>query len=140
MLLINLINLKKVFYLILLMVRDYRKIEVWRLGYLLTLRLYKLTDKYPEHERGNLISQIRRATTSIPLNIAEGTSRFTKRAYLQFLQYGYGSIRELQVLLELSKDLGYISRIDYEEIDEDIDKLSRKLFLFLKKVEKEKFF
>ncbi|KKQ84176.1 MAG: hypothetical protein UT08_C0022G0013 [Candidatus Woesebacteria bacterium GW2011_GWB1_38_8] len=122
------------------MVRDYRKLEVWRLSYILTIKLYKLTEKYPEHEQGNLISQIRRASTSIPLNIAEGTSRFTKKAYLQFLQYGYGSIRELQVLLELSKDLGYISRIDYEEIDEDIDKLSRKLFLFLKKVEKEKFF
>ena len=116
------------------MVRDYRKLEVWRLSYILTIKLYKLTEKYPEHEQGNLISQIRRASTSIPLNIAEGTSRFTKKAYLQFLQYGYGSIRELQVLLELSKDLGYISRIDYEEIDEDIDKLSRKLFLFLKKV------
>ena len=123
-----------------IMVRDYRKLEVWRLSYILTIKLYKLTEKYPEHEQGNLISQIRRASTSIPLNIAEGTSRFTKKAYLQFLQYGYGSIRELQVLLELSKDLGYISRIDYEEIDEDIDKLSRKLFLFLKKVEKEKFF
>ena len=122
------------------MVRDYRKLEVWRLSYILTIKLYKLTEKYPEHEQGNLISQIRRASTSIPLNIAEGTSRFTKKAYLQFLQYGYGSIRELQVLLELSKDLGYVSRIDYEEIDEDIDKLSRKLFLFLKKVEKEKFF
>jgi len=106
----------------------------------LTLILYKLTESFPEHEQNNLTSQIRRAATSIPLNIAEGTSRFTKKSYLQFLQYAYGSIREVQVLIELSKDLGYIKKKSYDDVSERIDKLSRKLFVFIKKVEREKFF
>lgn len=122
------------------MARNYKNLEVWQIGYQLTLKLYKLTEKFPEHERDNLISQIRRASTSIPLNIAEGSSRFTKNAYLQFLQYAYGSLKELQVLAELSKDLDYITQEDYLMIDEEIDKLSRKLFLFIKKVERERFF
>ena len=122
------------------MLRNYRKLEIYRLGYLLTMKLYEATKFFPEHEQGNLTSQIRRASTSIPLNIAEGSSRFTKKAYLQFLQYAYGSIRELQVLIDLSKDLKYIDLEKYNELNEDIDKLSRKLFVFVKKVEKDKFY
>ncbi len=122
------------------MARDYKKLDVFRLGYLLTLKLYKLTENFPEHERQNLFSQIRRASTSIPLNIAEGSSRFTKKGYLQFLGYAYGSIRELQVLLDLSKDLKYVSFENHLDCYEDIDKLSRKLFMFIKKVEKDEFF
>ena len=122
------------------MARNYNNLEVWQLGYELTLILYKLTESFPEHEQNNLTSQIRRAATSIPLNIAEGTSRFTKKSYLQFLQYAYGSIREVQVLIELSKDLGYIKKKSYDDVSERIDKLSRKLFVFIKKVEREKFF
>ena len=122
------------------MARNYNTLEVWQLGYELTLILYRLTESFPEHEQNNLTSQIRRASTSIPLNIAEGTSRFTKKSYLQFLQYAYGSIREVQVLIELSKDLGYIKHKSYDDVSERIDKLSRKLFVFIKKVEREKFF
>lgn len=122
------------------MARNYKSLEVWQLSYQLTLRLYKLTEGFPEHEQNNLTSQIRRASTSVPLNIAEGTSRFTKKSYLQFLQYAYGSLKELQVLLDLSKDLNYIQKEPYAEVNEELDKLSRKLFTFIKTVERENFF
>ena len=122
------------------MVRNYKDLEVYQISYNLTILLYKLTDKFPGHESNNLISQIRRASTSIPVNIAEGTGRYTKKSYLQFLGYSYGSARELQVLLSLSKDLGYFSKEDYEIVNEELDKLSRKLFVFIMKVEKERFF
>ena len=122
------------------MARDYRKLEVYNLGYALVLKMYKLTEKFPEHEKNNLIDQIRRSVTSIPLNLAEGTSRFTKNSFLQFVQYAYGSIRELQVLLELSKDLNYISLDEYNVINEDVDKLSAKLFRFIKTINKGGFF
>ena len=120
--------------------RNYKGLDVWQLGYELTLKLYKLTETFPESEQNNLTSQIRRASTSIPLNIAEGSSRFTKKSDLQFLQYAYGSIKEIQVLLDLSKDLGYIQKNSYDEVNEDVDKLSRKLFVFIKTVERENFF
>jgi len=122
------------------MAKNYKELEVWKLSYNLALKFYKITENFPEHENDNLISQIRRASTSIPLNIAEGCTRRTKNSFLQFLTYAYGSIKELEVLLELSKDLGYINNKDYEELKEDLDKISRKMFRFMSFVNKEKFF
>ena len=122
------------------MARNFKTLEIWRLGYNLTLDFYKLTEEFPENERDNLTSQIRRASSSVPLNIAEGCSRQTKKAFLQFLMYAYGSCRELEVLLMLSRDLNYISNEIYDDVNEKLDKLSRKLFVFQRKVEKEKFY
>jgi|SRR3989344_7914689 len=122
------------------MARDYKKLEIWQLSYQLALSFYKITEQFPEHEGNNLTSQIRRSAISIPLNIAEGTSRFTKKGYLQFLGYAYGSIRELQVLLEFARDLRYIPIATYNFLNEETDKVSRKLFTFMKKVDKEVFF
>ena len=122
------------------MARNYKELEIWKLSYDLTLKFYKITNKFPENEKDNLISQMRRASSSIPLNIAEGCSRRTKLSFLQFLTYAYGSLKELDVLVLLSKDLGYISKEEYNELNEDIDKASRKMFKFMSFVEKEKFF
>ena len=122
------------------MARNYKELEVWQLSYKLALKFYDVTSKFPEHEMNNLISQIRRASSSVPLNIAEGCSRRTKKSFLQFLTYGYGSLRELQVLLELSKDLNYIGLVEYKELEEDLDKVSRKMFNFMKFVDKEIFY
>ena len=122
------------------MAKNYKDLEIWKLSYNLTLKFYKITEKFPEHENNNLISQIRRSSSSIPLNIAEGCSRRTKQSFLQFLTYAYGSLKELSVLLDLSKDLGYIGIDDYNDLYEDLDKVSRKMFNFMKFVNREKFF
>ena len=122
------------------MARNYKNLEVWRLGYSLTLDFYKITEKFPEDELNNLTSQVRRASSSVPLNIAEGCSRHSKKAFLQFLMYAYGSCRELQVLLMLSRDLKYISLEDFNNLDKKLDRLSGKLFLFLRNVEDSKFY
>ncbi len=122
------------------MARNFYNLEVWQLGYELTLDLYLLTDNFPEFELNNITSQIRRASVSVPLNIAEGSTRNSKKAYLQFLHYAYGSIRELEVLVRLSKDLEYISITDFTLTFEKIEKLARKLFSFIKKVNSEEFF
>ena len=87
-----------------------------------------------------MTSQIRRASLSIPLNIAEGCSRFTKNAFLQFLSYSYGSARELEVLLELAKDLKYINKKEHTEINNKIEIIAKKLFIFMNKVKREEWF
>lgn len=122
------------------MARDYEKLEVWNLSYKLVLKLYDATENFPEDEKGNIIQQIRRASISIPLNIAEGCSRYSRNAFLQFLSYAYGSIRELQVLLMLSKDLEYIDNDKYNELMDDAEIISRKLFVFINRVKKDKWF
>jgi len=122
------------------MARNYKELEIWQLSYKLALKFYEVISKFPESEKDNLTSQIRRASSSVPLNIAEGCSRRTKKSFLQFLTYGYGSLRELQVLLEFSKDLKYINVEKYKELEEDLDKVSRKMFKFMKFVDKEEFY
>ena len=122
------------------MARNFHNLEVFNLSYNLVLEIYKVLGKFPEAEKNNMISQIRRAALSIPLNIAEGSTRFSKRAYLQFLNYSYGSCRELEVLILLSKDLNYITNEEFNFIIEEIDKISKKLFKFINKVNEEKFY
>ncbi|MBS3163772.1 four helix bundle protein [Candidatus Woesearchaeota archaeon] len=122
------------------MARNYQNLEVFNLSYQLVLDIYKILEKFPEHESNNIISQMKRAATSIPLNIAEGCTRYSKKSFLQFLGYSYGSARELEVLLMLSKDLGYIGIIEYNKLFSDLDKINKKLFTFIRKVESEKFF
>ncbi len=121
------------------MARDFKNLEIWKLGYQLALDLHKLTEKFPEDET-NLKSQIKRASLSIPLNIAEGTSRYSKNAFLQFLSYAYGSLKELQVLMMFCRDLNYITTLEYNEYMQKIDTLGRKLYIFMNKVNSQKFF
>ena len=90
--------------------RNFYNLEIWNISYALVLKIYKITEKFPKEETNNITSQIKRAAISIPLNIAEGSTRFTKRAYLQFLNYSYGSSREVEVLLFLCRYLNYITQ------------------------------
>jgi len=121
------------------MARDFRNLEIWKLGYRLALDLHKLTEKFPEEEF-NLKSQIKRASLSIPLNVAEGTSRYSKNAFLQFLSYAYGSLKELQVLIMFCRDLNYITTLEYNNYIQKIDTLGRKLYIFMNKVNSQRFF
>jgi len=104
-----------------------------------------MLDKFPEKEQDNIISQMRRAVTSIPLNIAEGSVKKSYRAFLQFLTYAYGSAKELEVLVSMSKDLAYITKMEYDLLFDKLDRLMAKLFGFMKNIEsrfenKKKFF
>lgn len=76
------------------------------------------TRAFPEDERFNLISQIRRAAVSISANIAEGAGRDTEQEFLRFVRTGIGSLNEVETLFAIANELGYI-------IDEEIW-LSRK--------------
>src|SRR3989338_1594640 len=96
--------------------------KICKEGYNMVLSIYELTSKFPESEINNLTSQLRRASASIQLNIAEGSTRSTERAFLQFLNYAYGSCKEIEVLLSLSRDLNYINISDYSVLSDKINK------------------
>ena len=118
------------------MARMHKNIEIWGLSYNFVLDMYALTEKFPESERNNLTSQMRRAATSIPLNIAEGSSRKSTKEFLNFLNYAYGSAKELDVLLSLSKDLKFVNKEEYDVAYKKLDKLMAKLYAFLQNIEK----
>ena len=89
-------------------VNSYRDLEVWKRSIDLSIDIYRLTQSFPADERFGLISQIRRATTSIPANIAEGWGRRTTKDYVHFLIIARGSLAEVETHLILSYRLDFI--------------------------------
>jgi len=94
----------------------YHNILVWKKSHEFTLEIYKITKKYPKDELFGIVSQMRRASSSVPANIVEGNARRSSKEFAQFLVQARGSLSETQYFLELSKDLDYISVIEYENL------------------------
>jgi four helix bundle protein len=92
--------------------RDFRKLEVWKIGRDFAVACYRLTGGFPEDERFGLVAQIRRAAVSIPSNIAEGVGRDTDAELLRFVRIALGSLNEVETQLEIAQLLGYL------EVDE----------------------
>ncbi len=113
----------------------YKNMEVYQLGYAFALDIHRILDKFPKKEEANISSQMRRAATSIPLNIAEGSVKKSPREFLNFLSYAYGSAKELDVLISMSKDLGYITKREYSNLFAKLDKIMAKLFGFMNNIE-----
>jgi four helix bundle protein len=87
----------------------HKDLEIWKTGIDLVESIYKITETFPKHEVYGLISQMRRATVSIPGNIAEGAARKGKAEYLQFLYIALGSLSEIETQLIIAKRLSCIS-------------------------------
>src|SRR5205823_3713097 len=89
--------------------RDYTKIEAWRLADDLTVAVYQRTRAFPREEIYSLTAQLRCASYSVAANIVEGASRESKRDYLHFLCIARGSLPETQYFVHLAQRLGYLS-------------------------------
>ena len=96
---------------------------------------YRLTAAFPREEVFGLTSQIRRASTSIPANIAEGYGRNSKGAYAQFLKVAQGSLKELETHLILSERLALVDARATEPLIANCDALGRMLFSLIRRVD-----
>ncbi len=96
--------------------RDYTKIEAWKLADDLTVAVYEVSRGFPKEELYGLTSQLRRAASSVAANIAEGSARESKRDYLHFLYIARGSLTEAQYLLHLAIRLDYLSAVDAQRL------------------------
>ena len=114
--------------------RDFRKIQVRQKSHELTLRLYKVTSAFPKEELYGLTSQIRRASASIPSNIAEGCGRNTQTELARFIHIASGSASELDYHLLLAHDLGFVDQEIYLELANMISEIKRMLHGFEKTV------
>lgn len=90
-------------------IESYRDLRVWRKGMNLTERVYELTREFPSHEKFGLVSQLRRASVSVPSNIAEGWGRDATGAFVRFLRIAHGSLTEIETQAAIAHRLGYIS-------------------------------
>ena len=114
-----------------------RNLDVYNKSYELALSIYRFSEILPESERYGIISQIKRASLSIPLNIAEGYGKQSSDAEMvRFLQMAKGSCSEMGVLLDFLKDLGILKEEHhkkYHECYEEIEKMLHSLITLKKK-------
>jgi four helix bundle protein len=97
-------------------IRSYRDLRVWQDGMELATTCYRLTQRFPREELYGITSQIRRALSSIPANIAEGNGRENRGEYIQFLRIAQGSLKELETHLLLSVQAGLAPRSAVDEV------------------------
>ncbi len=103
----------------------YRNLIAWQRARALVRLAYKLTNSLPQREQYGLTAQIRRASTSVPLNIAEGSGRLTVGEWQQFLGYARGSLLELESGLIIAFDLGYVTADELRLVGESIRSVIR---------------
>jgi len=105
---------------------------IYQEAYKLSLDIYKI--KLPQQEQYELGKQLRRASTSVVLNISEGSARRTNKEFLQFLNQANGSAQECKTIVSLLKDLNYLDLTTFNNLSNRFDKLGRQITLFSKSV------
>jgi four helix bundle protein len=114
--------------------KDFRSLKVWEKAHLLTLKIYKVTEKFPREELYGLTSQIRRACVSIPTNIAEGCVRSSDADFSRFLYIALGSTSELEYLILLSMDLKIVKNELHVELNNEINEIKKMLISMIQKL------
>ena len=112
----------------------YRKLNVYQKAVDLVADIYKLLKTFPSEERYALCDQIRRASVSVPSNIAEGMSRVSVKEKIHFLEISNGSLMETMCQIEIGKRLGYVSQEDFDRIEKDIYEIACMLSSLRKKI------
>ena len=109
-------------------IRSYRDLRIYQRSYAAALEVHRLTLKFPAFERSELGSQLRRASSSIPINIAEGYGRKkSSDDFKRFLVMALGSCDETSVLLDFARDLKYFDEKTYADLKNKYDEIGKGL-------------
>jgi four helix bundle protein len=114
--------------------KDFRTLSVWQKAHELTLSVYLATRTFPREELYALTSQLRRCSTSIGSNIAEGCGRGTDADFARFLQIAMGSASELEYQLLLARDLALLDEATYERLTAPCIEVKRMLTALIRKL------
>ncbi len=109
---------------------NHKKLTVYQFSLDLVKEIYKLTEPFPSSENFGLISQLRRASVSIPSNIAEGSARSSDVERKRFLQIARSSLVEVDTQIEIALTLNYLNEKDIEHLSD----LSNQVFAMLSKM------
>lgn len=107
--------------------RDFHNYKVWEKGHQFALSIYRKTKSFPKDELFGITSQIRRAATSIPFNIAEGCGRRSDSEFAHFLNIAAGSASEVEEELLLSYDLEYMDKASYQQLNKEVNDIKAML-------------
>jgi len=111
--------------------KDFRSLKVWEKAHALTLAIYKSTEGFPKQEMYALTSQIQRAAVSIPANIAEGCGKDSHPELKRYFLISMGSASELEYLLILAHDLGYLPTHTHQLLSSNLIEVRKMLNAFI---------
>ena len=106
---------------------DHRQLDVWQEAMAWVSRVYRLTKTLPDHERFGLISQLQRASVSVPSNIAEGAARDSTKDFLRHLSIAQGSLAETETLIVLAIQLEYQAQDRCDDLLEKTTQIGKML-------------
>ena len=116
-------------------IKSYKDLLIWEKGITIVKLVYELVKAFPQEEIYALSSQLKRASVSIPSNIAEGYGRNTDRSFSHFLDIARGSLFEIETQLVIAKELGFITNEKiYQELLNQIEEESKMINAFSKKL------
>ncbi len=115
-------------------IKTFRDLIFWQKSMDLVTQIYRASGNFPKVEFYGLISQMRRSAVSIPSNIAEGYGRRSTGDYIRHLQISVGSLYELQTQLEISKNLGFISELEFDNQYDTTREIERMLLSLVSKI------
>ncbi len=105
-------------------IRSVEELEVFKKSHKLTLNIYKITEGFPQTEKFGLVSQMRKASSSICANLLEGSHRLNRKEFRQFAGIAKGSAGELKYHMLLAKDLGYLQESEYSTLIAETEQIS----------------
>lgn len=114
--------------------KDFHSLKVWQKAHGLTLAIYKSTEQFPKQELYSLTNQVQRAAVSVPANIAEGCGKDSDAELKRYFSIAMGSASELEYLLLLAHDLGYLQTDIYQHIQNDLVETRKMLNAFIQKL------
>ncbi|HSK88963.1 MAG TPA: four helix bundle protein [Anaerolineales bacterium] len=111
--------------------KDFHSLKVWEKAHGLTLAVYRSTEQFPKQELYSLTNQIQRSAVSVPANIAEGCGKDSDAELKRYFTIAMGSASELEYLLMLAYDLGYLRPNTYQSIQNDLVEMHKMLNSFI---------
>lgn len=112
------------------MPHKFKELQIWNRSKLFCSEIYAITSKFPESEKFGLTNQLRRASVSIPSNIAEGSSRASEKEFSRFLQIAIGSAYEIETQLLISFDLNFISENELKSCVSELNEIIKMISKF----------
>ena len=112
----------------------YKELKVWQMSIELVTEIYAVTAKFPDKEKFGLISQINRASVSIPSNITEGAGRNSAKEFLHFLSIAHASSYETETQLIISRNLNYLTTSELDVLTEKLNEWQKMSYSFQAKL------
>jgi four helix bundle protein len=116
------------------MPQDFKQLEIWKEAVNFHVFLMSKISKFPDEEKYAMGSQLRRAGLSISSNIAEGCGRRTQKELLSFLYIAMGSTKEVESILYVARELGYLPPMAFDELNKQIIIVGKRLNVFIQKI------